>query len=299
MTSLTSKRWLSFLLLLTGLFTFWRPDVSAALEVPGLQGRVNDHAAILSSGTKQQLEQLLQLFEQQESTQIVVLTVPSLEGDNLENFSIRVVEKWKIGQKGLDNGVLLLIAKEDRKLRIEVGYGLEGKLTDLVAGQIISKVITPEFKMGDFDQGVIEGVNSIVSVVRGEFDDQIKKIDAREEKRNTRDGLISFIVFGYFFIGRIFREKPLIASLVGGAAAPLLGWLIFSTNLIFTLALIPIGASAGFIFSSLGTGGTGSAGGWTTGSSSSGGFGGGSGGFGGGFGGGGGGFGGGGASGSW
>ena len=297
MTNRPSKRLLTFLFLLTGLLSLLLPAVSSGLEVPQLQGRVNDYGAMLSSGTKQQLEQLLQVLEQQESTQIVVLTINSLEGDNLENFSIRVVEKWKIGQKGLDNGVLLLIAKEDRKLRIEVGYGLEGKLTDLVAGRIIRDVITPKFKMGNFDQGVIDGINSLVSVVRGEFDDQMRNIDTREKERNHRDGLIGFTVFIFFFISKIFREKPLIAAAIGAVAAPLIGHFVFNTSLPVTLFLIFLGGNAGFIFSSIGTGGSGrSSSGWSTGSTGSygGGFS-----SGGGFSGGGGGFGGGGASGSW
>lgn len=297
MTHRPPKRLLPLLFLLTGLLSIIIPGVSSGLEVPQLQGRVNDYGAMLSNGTKQQLDQLLQVLEQQESTQLVVLIINSLEGDNLESFSIRVVEKWKIGQKGLDNGVLLLIAKEDRKLRIEVGYGLEGKLTDLVAGRIIRDVITPEFKMGDFNQGVIDGVNSIANVVRGEFDNQMQKIDAREQRRNHRDGMIGFIVFIFFFISKIFREKPLIAAAIGAVAAPLIGHFMFNTSLPVTLFLIVLGGNAGFIFSSIRTGGVGTGSGrWSSGSTGSygGGFS-----SGGGFSGGGGGFGGGGASGSW
>ena len=140
-----------------------------ALEVPPLTGRVNDTAGMLSATTRQQLEDVLARLEQTDSTQIVVLTIPSLGGEVLEEFSIKVVDQWKIGQKGLDNGALLMIAKNDRKIRIEVGYGLEGSLTDLMAGRIIRNVIVPHFKAGNFDQGVIEGVQAMIKAVRDEY----------------------------------------------------------------------------------------------------------------------------------
>ena len=98
-----------------------------------------------------------------------MLTVPSLAGDSLEDFSMRVAERWKIGRKGFDNGVILVVARDDRKVRIEVGYGLEGRLTDLTAGRIIRDRIVPEFRAGRFDQGVLNGVTAIAEVVRGEF----------------------------------------------------------------------------------------------------------------------------------
>ena len=123
----------------------------AALDVPALQGRVNDYAGMLAPATERHLDAALQDLERSDSTQIVVLTIASLEGDSLEDFSIRVAEQWRIGHKGLDNGAILLIAKADRKLRIEVGYGLEGRLTDLMAGRIIANVIVPYFKNGQID----------------------------------------------------------------------------------------------------------------------------------------------------
>jgi hypothetical protein len=112
-----------------------------ALDVPPLKGRVNDYAGMISPGVRAQLEMELKDFEQSDSTQIVILTIESLEGESLEEFSIKVAETWKIGQKGKDNGAILLVAKKDRKTRIEVGRGLEGKLTDLTAGRIVQLVI--------------------------------------------------------------------------------------------------------------------------------------------------------------
>lgn len=265
-----------------------------ALEVPQLTARVNDHAAILSPATVAQLENSLSLFEQEQSTQIVVLTVPSLEGDSLEDFSLRVAEKWRIGQEDKDNGALLVIAKNDRKIRIEVGYGLEGVLTDLVAGRIIRDVITPQFRNGNFDQGVVEGTAAMMAAVKGEFSaEQGRGSSAGSE--NDPGGLLVPLLIGLFFLGRIFRNRWLTAG-IGGVAAPVLGFFTFGAHWLIILALIPIGLVAGLlagiVAASAGSGRMGR-GGW----SSGGGFGGGLGG--GGFSGGGGGFGGGGASGGW
>ncbi|EKD33964.1 MAG: hypothetical protein ACD_75C02524G0008, partial [uncultured bacterium] len=164
----TGKRilWISLLLfnlVLTG------NRFAEGMEVPPLTARVNDYARILSGATVQQLESVLATLEREESTQLAVLTINSLEGENLEEFSLQVAERWRLGQKGRDNGALLLIAKNERKLRIEVGYGLEGALTDLTSGRIIRDIITPQFRNGNFDQGVIDGVRAMIGAVRGEF----------------------------------------------------------------------------------------------------------------------------------
>ncbi|TRZ51770.1 TPM domain-containing protein, partial [bacterium] len=122
------------------------PFSAGALDVPQLKGRVNDYASMLSPETAQKLDAALSAIEKSDSTQIVVLTIPSLEGEVIEEFSIKVAEAWKIGQKNLDNGAILLVSKNDRKLRIETGRGLEGKLTDLISGRIIRSEIIPKFK---------------------------------------------------------------------------------------------------------------------------------------------------------
>ena len=153
-----------------------------ALDVPVLKGHVNDYAGMFKPGTVGILENELAEFEKKEPTQIVVLTVPSLQGEVLEEFSMKVAEKWRIGQKKLDNGVILLIAKQDRKVRIEVGYGLEGRLTDLTSGRIIDNDIKPLFKTGDFDTGVINGVHSIIRAVKGEYNASAP-VPAQEEKQ--------------------------------------------------------------------------------------------------------------------
>ncbi|MGW8159339.1 MAG: TPM domain-containing protein [Desulfoprunum sp.] len=268
-----------------------------ALEVPPLEGRVNDYAAMLAPATVDQLERSLAAFEQEQSTQIVVLTVASLSGDSLEDFSLRVAESWKIGRKGLDNGALLLIARDDRKIRIEVGYGLEGRLTDLAAGRIIRDVITPQFRNGSFDQGVINGVTVMMAAVKGEFSDE--QIAAhRGDDQVGFEGLFVPLLVGLFFISRIIGRNRMVTASLGGIAAPVLGFLAFGARWLMLAALIPIGFVAGLLIAAVA--GSAASGRTGRGTWSGGGFGGSSGGFGGGgFSGGGGGFGGGGASGGW
>ena len=140
----------------------------AALEVPYLTGRVNDLAGLLDADARARLEQTLAAFEQETGSQVTVLTVSSLEGDPIEDFSIRVVDTWKLGREGVDDGALLLIAKSERRLRIEVGYGLEGALTDAQSRRILDRVITPRFRAGDFAGGIEAGVDSMLAVIRGE-----------------------------------------------------------------------------------------------------------------------------------
>jgi len=163
-----------------------------ALNVPTPQGYVTDQAGIISSTTEQRLERALRSFEESDSTQIAVLTIPSLEGETVEDFALKVAESWGIGQQEHDNGVLLLIAKGDRKIRIEVGYGLEGTLTDLLAGRIIDNEITPRFRQGDFDGGITAGVGAMVKVVRGEYEATARR---PEKKKRSPLGLLFFLFF--------------------------------------------------------------------------------------------------------
>lgn len=141
----------------------------AAPAIPKAQGYVNDYAGLLSPPVKGQIENFLAGFERSDSTQISVLTVPSLEGEDIEGYSVRVAQAWGIGQKDKDNGALLLVAKEERAVRIEVGYGLEDRLTDLLAGRIVDQEIVPRFKTGDFDGGVKAGVQAMVDATRGAY----------------------------------------------------------------------------------------------------------------------------------
>ncbi len=155
---------LTYLFLLISTLSF------AQKQVPELWGqRVHDEAHVLKPETIDLLERQLKIHEDSTSNQIAVLIIQSLDGDILEEYSIRVVEKWKLGKKEKDNGVLLLIAVDDHKMRIEVGEGLEGVLTDAVSNRIIRNEIAPEFRRGNYDAGVQLGVGGIIKAIRGEY----------------------------------------------------------------------------------------------------------------------------------
>ncbi|MBN1607904.1 MAG: TPM domain-containing protein, partial [Polyangiaceae bacterium] len=140
---------------------------ASALEVPPLEGRVNDHAKLLSEQTRRSLTSMLARYEQKTGHQLAILTIPTLEGDPIEDFSMRVVEAWKLGRAKQDDGVLILVASNDRKMRIEVGYGLEGELPDIRAGRIVSDVMAPRFRQGDFDGGVAAAVRAVMDATGG------------------------------------------------------------------------------------------------------------------------------------
>ena len=146
----------------------WSWTAAADVAVPALTGRVVDRTATLTPDQIASLDQTLKAFEQRKGTQIAVLIVPTTEPESIEQFSIRVAEAWKIGRKKIDDGALLVVAKNDRRLRIEVGYGLEGALTDVTAKRIIDEIITPKFRSGDFAGGVSDGVARMIAVADGE-----------------------------------------------------------------------------------------------------------------------------------
>ena len=181
------KRPLLIVLLLLGLVL-----PAAALDVPQPAGYVTDRADMLSAATEQRLERYLRSFEESDSTQIAVLTIPALEGEVPTEYALRVAETWGIGQKEQDNGALLLVARDDHKIRIEVGYGLEGRLTDLLTGRIIDNEIAPRFKQGDFDGGISTGVVAMVQAVRGEYQGEARP--AAKRKRSPF-GLLFFLFF--------------------------------------------------------------------------------------------------------
>jgi len=160
---------------------------------------VTDETGTLSSGQAATLSQKLRDFDSKSSTQIVVYMIQSLEGESLEDVSQRIAEKNKIGRKGKDNGVLLFIAKGDRKLRIEVGYGLEGVLTDAVSSKIIRNEITPSFKSGNFYEGIDKGINAIIAVTKGEY--TADKKSNKDPNAYTCWGMPIFIfmIFGFIF----------------------------------------------------------------------------------------------------
>ncbi len=191
---------------------------AAATSFPTLTGRVVDNANLLTSAQKTALTQTLEAFESKSSDQIVVTTIVTLNGENLEDYSNRLFRKWQLGQADENNGVLLLISKNDRKIRIEVGYGLEGVLTDALSKLIIETKIVPAFKAGNFGEGILEGANSIISVLSGDG----AELEARERRHreNYNEGvqwsfwifmtiwvILFFGPFGFALLASIFGKK--------------------------------------------------------------------------------------------
>lgn len=301
------KRYL-YILIFSILFL---PLKGYALEVPELKGYVNDYADMISPAVEVRIEEELKSFEQANSTQIVILTIPSLEGEVIEEFSIKVAETWKIGQAVKDNGVIFIAAKEDRKMRIEVGRGLEGRLTDLMAGRIIDLVVRPSFKRGDFDHGFLAGTAALIDATRGEFTADGEGTDFKSVPSAERDlsPVFTFLLFGSIFLLVLGAISRILGAVAGAIALPAIVHLMVSPLGIISFILLAMaGFAAGLLlplfFSSRGfhTKGGGYLPGVFYGTGRHGGFGGGtlgSGGFGGGGFSGGGGFGGGGASGDW
>jgi uncharacterized protein len=266
-SALVRKRvplWLAALLLV--LLGWARPAL--ALPVPALRGHVNDDADLLSPAAEQQLEQNLTAYEQKTQQQFALLTVPTLDGDALEDFSIRVVEAWKLGKKGKDDGLLLLIVKNDRKLRIEVGYGLEGDVTDAFSARVIRNVLTPALRAGRAEQGIDQAFRVLMQKASGQVVTDQKLAPAPTKRRGPSAFAILALLFllAPFVLPLLFGRR---GGGGGGGGAAMAGWIL------------------GSMMSSGRHSGGGGGGGW------------GGGGGGGGFSGGGGGFGGGGSSGSW
>lgn len=270
----------------------WSFVAGAQIAVPPLTGRVTDQTATLSAAQKTALEQTLQALEARKGSQLAVLMVPTTAPETIEQYALRVAEQWKLGRKKVDDGAVLVIAKDDRTLRIEVGYGLEGALNDATSKRIISEIITPRFKQGDFNGGITAGVDRIIRVIDGEPLPASKGISAGNTPDISQYVPIIFIlalVLGGLLRSLIGRVPGAIAT--GGAMA-FVAWLF--SGAVFT-ALVAGAIALLFTLISGGMGGHGI--GHHRGGFSTGGLGGST--RGGGFGGGGGGFGGGGASGRW
>jgi len=136
-------------------------------DIPYLTGRITDNAQLLSPAVSQSLSESLKAHENRTGNQIAVLTIPTIDGESIEEYAVEVFESWKLGQKDKNNGVLIVVVPNDRRMRIEVGYGLEGTLTDGMAGQIIRTVMTPKFKNGDYDGGIADGARAVMEVLEG------------------------------------------------------------------------------------------------------------------------------------
>ncbi|MET0513844.1 MAG: TPM domain-containing protein [Nitrospiraceae bacterium] len=193
-------------------------SVLRALDVPPLTGRVIDPAHVLPPGIATQLDTTLKAHEEKTTNQLVVLIVPSLEGDSLFEFSHRAATQWKLGQKGTDNGALLLIAIKDRKVRIEVGYGLEGALTDARSAQIIRHEIVPRFRAGDIPGGVVAGVDAILKSIEGLY--EAPERPAVPATVDDRIGSVLFAILLGVIIGLVLsRVHRVLGPVAGGGIA--------------------------------------------------------------------------------
>jgi uncharacterized protein len=308
--------WAAFVLLVARPAWGWEPPAGELQRIPALTARVTDATGTLTAAQKATLERDLEAAEAKTGNQVAVLIVPTTKPEAIEDYSIRVVEQWKLGAKNVDNGVLFIVAKDDRRMRIEVGYGLEGVLPDVVAKRLLDETVAPRFRQGDFAGGIAAGVARIHQVLATGTAQAAP--GARVGPRAPPPGggagavdLVPLLVFAFLIVpvvGGVLRAVfgRVFGSLIGGAGTGALAW-IFTGSLLFGIAAAVIalliisvsGAGAGRLAHSRGTRGW-TRGGW--GGGLGGGLGGGggwSGGGGGGWSGGGGGFGGGGASSSW
>lgn len=274
---MTMRRWLSGLLLLLMPLV-----VQAEVAIPALTARVTDTAGVLQDEQKAALESKLAGFEQEKGSQIAILILPSTQPEAIEQYAIRVVENWRLGRKEVDDGLLILVATDDRAMRIEVGYGLEGVIPDAIAKRVIAETMTPFFRQGDFYGGLNAAVDQLTALIAGEP----LPSPAKSASKSPVEGMLPLLLFGAIAVGGILRAifGRFLGGTIGGGLIGLAVW-ILGGGIIFAIVL---GVIAFFMTMSGGMGGF-------AGGMGRGGFGGG----GGGFSGGGGGFGGGGASGRW
>jgi uncharacterized protein len=276
--------------------------LAAEVPVPELRARVTDRTATLDQASTAALEESLRAFEDRTGNQIAVLVISTTEPEEIEQYALRVVEAWQLGREGVDDGALLLVALEDRNVRIEVGYGLEGALTDLVSRRIISESILPSFRSGDIPGGIELGVDRMIAVAEGE-DLPEPQSDWDPGPMAGLRGLLPFLLIVAFIGGSLLRAVlgRFWGSLASGSVVGFVAWLVsglmgvalLAACITFLAMLLGGSRTGGGRWSSHPRAGSSSGGGWTSGGWRGGGF------SGGGFSGGGGSFGGGGASGSW
>lgn len=230
---------------LLALLLGWAQSALAEVAVPPLVGRVVDQTNTLTSAYIDSLNERIRSFEQRKGSQIAILIVPTTQPETIEQYSIRVAETWKIGRKKIDDGALLVIAKNDHKLRIEVGYGLEGALTDVTARRIIDEVIAPRFKEGDFAGGISAGLTRMIGVIDGEPlpKPAPEATHASDPPWWLLNPFNPFTIFFVFVVGSISRSllgRLAGAGVTGGVIAALV-W--------YFLGSVALGALAGGIIS--------------------------------------------------
>jgi len=190
--SVNMKKHIYIFLLLCGMVALF------GLDVPAMNGPVNDHVGLLSRGETQTLTRLLLDVQEQTSSQVALLIIPSLQGEVLEDYSMKVAEQWKLGQKEFDNGLLMLVAYKDHKIRLEVGYGLEGMITDAKSGYIIRNYLTPAFRQGNYYRGIKDGLTVISGIITKQFDiseEQLAKYRQQEQDENRVKFPLGTIIF--------------------------------------------------------------------------------------------------------
>lgn len=206
---------------------------AVAADVPMLSGRVVDNAELLSAGARERIGAALKAHEAKTTNQIAVLTIATLGDDTIEQYAVRVFETWKLGRKGKDNGLLLVIVPKERKIRFEVGRGLEGTLPDVVASRTIRNVIAPQFKANQFDKGIEEGLAAVIKLLEGEPG---AIPDAKETSSGFKDPNLTLgerILFGVFIFGIIGLFTVI------GIFTPGMGWFLYFFLIPFW-ALFPI-----------------------------------------------------------
>jgi len=212
---------------------------------------VSDDAHILSQEQKSTISELITKYEKETSNEIAVVTISELKNESIEEMAVRVFEELGVGKQNKDNGILLLIAIQNRELRIEVGYGLEGVLTDVKSSQIIREIITPEFKKGDYFQGVYSGIQSIITVTGG--GEITNSSSSKSSFKLTEDVFIFFIIFGYFVFSIMTRTRSwwlggIVGGILGLVFNGFLGLFIFAViGLILDLLLSRIGQIPGVV----------------------------------------------------
>jgi len=220
----------------------------AEVAVPRLAARVTDLTGTLSADQVGALERTLQDFEARKGSQIAVLMVPTTAPETIEQFGIRVADQWKLGRKGVDDGAILIIAKQDRTVRIEVGYGLEGALNDAVSERIVSEIIRPRFRQGDFYGGITAGVDRMIGVVNGEAlpapQASDRRVNGGGELRQLVPVLFIVALIGGGFLRATLGRFP--GAVVTGGALAFLAWLIAGA-----LAIAVIAGIIGFLFTLL------------------------------------------------
>lgn len=209
---------------------------NAQVAVPPLVGHVTDQTGTLTQGQKSTLEQSLAAFEARKGTQLAVLMIATTVPEGIEQYALRVAEQWKLGRKKVDDGIILVVAKDDRTVRIEVGYGLEGALSDIVSKRIISETIVPRFKQGDFYGGVQAGAEQIIHVVDGE-PLPTPKNNQRGADQSLRQ-LVPFLFIVALAVGGVLRNVfgKVGGSLITGVVVTGLAWLVIGTLLYALLA---------------------------------------------------------------